>query len=332
MNISDFDYDLPEELIAQVPVEPRDAARLLIDRGSEAPDTSTVASLVDELRPGDLIVVNETRVQPARLHLHKRSGGAVEILLLEQHSDDVWEVLARPGRRLRPGIELTLDNSAVAVIEGRADHDRGSFLVRLLVELDVLTARGEMPLPPYITAPLQDHTRYQTIFAASGRSAAAPTAGLHFTQRLLDGITQAGVDIARVDLVVGLDTFRPVSVEDLDDHVMHSERYSVPAETLERCREARRVIAVGTTSVRALESAAARGSLSGRTDLFIRAGHDWQIVDMLLTNFHLPRSTLLVMIDAFIGPRWRDLYAHAIAQRFRMLSFGDAMLLNRHAV
>ena len=332
MNISDFDYDLPDELIAQVPVEPRDAARLLIDRGSEVPDTSTVASLVDELSPGDLIVVNETRVQPARLHLHKTSGGAVEILLLEQHSADVWEVLARPGRRLRPGTELILDNSAVAVIEGRADHDRGSFLVRLLVELDVLTARGEMPLPPYITAPLQDHTRYQTIFASSGQSAAAPTAGLHFTQELLDGIAKAGADIARVDLVVGLDTFRPVSVENLDDHVMHSERYSVPADTLERCQEARRVIAVGTTSVRALESAAARGSLAGRTDLFIRAGHEWQIVDMMLTNFHLPRSTLLVMIDAFVGPRWRELYAYAITQRFRMLSFGDAMLLNRHAV
>ena len=331
MKISDFEYNLPSHLIAQEPCEPRDAARLLIDKGAESPVDGTMSDLAQLLGPGDLVVVNETRVLPARLHLRKRTGGVVEILLLEQQSDTRWQVLARPGRRLRAGTELLSGDTVIAVIAGRDPVDDTTFDIDFCVPLDVATRDGEMPLPPYITTPLRDQDRYQTMFAQEAASAAAPTAGLHFTPDLVDAIAAAGAEIAPVELVVGLDTFRPVTVNDLDDHTMHSERYRVPSDTLTRCREARRVIAVGTTSARALESAALADSLSGRTDLFIRHGHEWRVVDLLLTNFHLPRSTLLVMIHALVGDRWRHLYEHAIAQNYRMLSFGDAMLLNRLA-
>lgn len=331
MKISDFDYDLPSHLIAQEPCEPRDAARLLIDRGEATPDDGTMTDLAHLVGPGDLVVVNETRVLPARIHLRKRSGGEVEILLLDQRGENRWQVLARPGRRLRAGTELLMGDAVIGVITGRDADDDTTFEVEFCVPLDVVTRDGEMPLPPYITTPLKDRDRYQTMFAQEAASAAAPTAGLHFTPGLVEAIREAGAQIASVELVVGLDTFRPVTVEDLDDHTMHSERYRVPSETLERCREANRVIAVGTTSARALESAALTGSLNGRTDLFIRSGHEWRVVDLLLTNFHLPRSTLLVMIHALVGHRWRHLYEHAVAQNYRMLSFGDAMLLNRHA-
>jgi len=331
VKISEFDYDLPSQLIAQEPCEPRDAARLLIDRGATTPDDGTMTDLAHLVGPGDLVVVNETRVLPARIHLRKRTGGEVEILLLDERDENRWQVLARPGRRLRAGTELLSGDAVIGFVTGRDPDDGTTFEVEFCVPLDVATRDGEVPLPPYITTPLRDRDRYQTMFAQEAASAAAPTAGLHFTPGLVDAMCAAGAEIASVELVVGLDTFRPVTVEDLDDHTMHSERYRVPSETLDRCRDANRVIAVGTTSARALESAALTGALSGRTDLFIRRGHEWRVVDLLLTNFHLPRSTLLVMIDALVGDRWRHLYDHAIAHNYRMLSFGDAMLLNRHA-
>jgi S-adenosylmethionine:tRNA ribosyltransferase-isomerase len=336
VRLADFDYELPEELIAQVPIEPRHAARLLVDRGAAPPEHRHVCDLPELLASGDLLVVNETKVMPARLRLHRRSGGHVEVLLLEplEPTHDTWEALVRPGGRLRAGERLLFaDGTEAAELVGRAPAG-DTFEVHLLGDADPLTlldTHGEMPLPPYITAPLERPERYQTVYAAEPGSAAAPTAGLHFTPELLARLDAAGVELATVELVVGLDTFQPVSVADPRRHRMHSERYRVPAATLERCRAARRVVAVGTTSVRALESAAATGRLAGRTELFIHRGFDWRVVDLLMTNFHLPRTTLLMMIDAFVGDRWRRLYEIAIAERYRMLSFGDAMLLDHRA-
>jgi S-adenosylmethionine:tRNA ribosyltransferase-isomerase len=333
----DLDYDLPDELVAHVPVEPRDSARLLVDRGSTSPDDRTVADLASLLRAGDLLVVNDTRVLPARLRLVRPSGGAAEVLLLEPLDGERrrWEALLRPGKRLRPG-ERLLTESGDELIEVHARTSAGdTFEVELLGPtagldaLDALDRHGEMPLPPYIHERLADRDRYQTVYAREPGSAAAPTAGLHFTPGLLDELVATGVEIARVELVVGLDTFQPIATDDPLDHRMHSERYRVPAETIAACARAERVVAVGTTSVRALESAAATGELEGRTSLFVRPGFDWQVVDLLLTNFHLPRTTLLLMIEAFVGPRWRDLYLHAVECRYRFLSFGDAMLLDR---
>lgn len=333
MRIEDFDYDLPAERIAQTPIEPRSAARLLVDRGSSPPEHRRVADLVEILRPGDLLVVNDTRVIPARLRLRRGSGGAVEVLLLEESEPGTWECLIKPGGRLRSG-ETLFDGSGRAILEleGRAPAPaEGTFVVAALVDDATLHGVGEVPLPPYIEGGPTDPERYQTVYSDRPASAAAPTAGLHFTPELIESLAANGVAMATVELVIGLDTFRPVAVSDLDDHRMHTERYRVPAETMQSCAAARRVVAVGTTATRALESAAARGELSGRTDLFIRPPYDWRVVDLMVTNFHLPKTTLLVMIEAFIGPRWRTLYAAAIAERYRMLSFGDAMLLDRHA-
>ena len=336
MRLSDFDYELPLERIAQTPIEPRDAARLLVDRGDAPPEHRHVRDLVELLRPGDLLVLNETKVIPARLALHRASGGAAEVLMLEPLDGErrVWEALVRPARKLKPGEMLhAADGSPVVAIGQRTDSG-DTFTVNLVGSvdsLDVLAEHGEMPLPPYITERLRDPDRYQTIYARQPGSAAAPTAGLHFTQNLLDAIAEHGVEIAKVELVVGLDTFRPIATDDPLAHRMHTERYRVPEETMQRVRAAQRVVAAGTTTVRALESAATRGELAGRTDIFIHRGYEWQVVDMLMTNFHLPRTTLLMMIDAFVGERWRRLYAEALANDYRFLSFGDAMLLDRHA-
>jgi S-adenosylmethionine:tRNA ribosyltransferase-isomerase len=333
MRIEDFDYDLPEDLIAQTPVEPRSSARLLVDRGAADPEHARVADLVRILEPGDLLVVNNTRVIPARLRLRRTSGGAVEVLLLEETSRGTWECLIRPGGRLKPGEDLIGPGGApVLRVDGRSPEPaEGTFLVTALVDPVDLLGIGEVPLPPYIGGGVADPDRYQTVYADRPASSAAPTAGLHFTTELLDELAGNGIGLATVELVIGLDTFRPVSVRDLDEHRMHPESYRVPEETMAACAAANRVVAVGTTATRALESAAVRGQLVGRTDLFIRPPYDWRVVDLMLTNFHLPRTTLLVMIEAFIGPRWRDLYAAAIVERYRMLSFGDAMLLDRHA-
>jgi S-adenosylmethionine:tRNA ribosyltransferase-isomerase len=275
-------------------------------------------------------------VIPARLRLHRETGGAAEVLLLEPQDPGRrhWEALVRPARKLNPGEELfTADGRPVIVVGARTlagdtCHVELTGPVEALALLDEI---GEMPLPPYIHERLGRPDRYQTVYAATPGSAAAPTAGLHLTPELLTRMTAAGAAIHHVELVVGLDTFQPVSEDDPLQHRMHTERYRVPDETWAACAAAERVVAIGTTSVRALESAAATGRLAGRTDLFLHRGAEFRVVDLLMTNFHLPRTTLLMMIDAFVGPRWRDLYAVALADGYRFLSFGDAMLLDREA-
>lgn len=336
--MAEFEYELPQSAIAQYPADPRDSARLLVagPPGHE-PKHRRVSDLGQFLRDGDLLVVNETRVIPARLHLRKETGGKAEVLLLEPEEDGGWSSLVRPGRRLAPGTSLRsefderVEVTVGKVLEGGRRHVEVALDGEPIVDVlgaELLSLAGEAPLPPYITAPATDPERYQTVYGHSPGSVAAPTAGLHLTPELLGDLEAKGVELARVDLVVGLDTFRPVLADDSAEHVMHSEQYRVPADTMDRCRSADRVVAVGTTTVRALESAA-RGSLEGRTDLFLSRGASFEVVDVLMTNFHLPRSTLLLMIDAFIGPRWRELYELALKEGYRFLSFGDAMLLER---
>ena len=336
MRLDDFDYELPDERIAQHPVEPRDSARLLVDRGAAEPSHRHVRDLVEYLGEGDLLVVNDSKVIPARLRVARVSGGAAEVLLLDPLDGDrrVWEAMVRPARKLKAGEELLSHGVPLVRVLRRSDAG-DTMVIELLGEgdpLEVLARHGEMPLPPYITAPLATPDRYQTVYANEPASAAAPTAGLHFTPELLASLAGLGVATATVELVVGLDTFKPVSADDPRDHQIHSERYRVPQATLDAARDARRVIAVGTTSVRALESATTFGELEGRTRLFIHHPYEWKVVDLMLTNFHLPRTTLLMMIDAFVGPRWRRLYETALAEQYRFLSFGDAMLLDRHTV
>ncbi|MEK7293098.1 MAG: tRNA preQ1(34) S-adenosylmethionine ribosyltransferase-isomerase QueA [Actinomycetota bacterium] len=335
MHIDDIDYVLPEGLIAQIPIEPRDAARLLVDQGSGTPLHRKMTDIGEFLEPDDVLVVNNTRVIPARLRLHRATGGAVEVLLLEPIGADrgEWEALVRPGGKLRVGEVLFADDGESILEIGQRTVSGDTFVVSMLVEdlASMLARRGEIPLPPYITTPLADRERYQTVYSRHPGSAAAPTAGLHFTQQLIRQLGDNGVQMVTVDLTVGLDTFAPISATDPLDHRIHTEAYSVPVETLERCQAARRVIAVGTTATRALESAASSGRMHGRTNLFITPGYDWKLVDLMLTNFHLPKTSLLLMIDSFIGARWRLLYEHAIEHKYRFLSFGDAMLLDRHA-
>ena len=340
MRLSEFDYELPADRVAQTPIEPRDAARLLVDRGSGPPEHRRVRDLPDILRPGDLLVVNETKVIPARLPLRRATGGQAEVLMLEPLDGErrVWEALVRPARKLKAGERLLAPDGTPIVEIGQRTQAGDTFTVTLLGSVDsleLLADHGEMPLPPYITERLVDPDRYQTVYAREPGSAAAPTAGLHFTPELLERLAEQGIDVAEVELVVGLDTFRPVTEADPTEHRMHTERYRVPQETMDRCLAARaaggRVVAVGTTSVRALESAASRDELAGRTDIFIHRGFDWQMVDVLMTNFHLPKTTLLMMIHAFVGDRWRTLYEEALRERYRFLSFGDAMLLDRQA-
>lgn len=299
-----FDYELPDDAIAQHPAEPRDAARLLVDRGPGAePAHHLVRDLPELLQPGDLLVVNDTKVLPARLHLVKATNGAVEVLLLEptgRHRQ--WRALVRPGRRVKAGTELFVsgatDGGPVVIVDDVLDDGRR---VVTVLDDDLMDRVGEMPLPPYITAPLGDPTRYQTVFAREPGSVAAPTAGLHLTTELLSQLEGRGVEIARVELRVGLGTFRPISTDDVAEHTMHTERYRVEPDTWDRIRSANRVVAVGTTVVRTLESVAATGELAGDTGLFISRGYDWQVVDALMTNFHVPRSSLLVLVDAFMG-------------------------------
>ena len=334
MAMQAFDYDLPAEAIAQTPAEPRDSARLLVARAGRAVTHRRVADLPDELEPGDLLVVNETRVLPARLRLRKSTGGAVEALLLERHADGWWDALVRPSRRVAVGSVVEAGDGLKVEFGGVLDGGRRR--VRLHAdgdELAALDAHGVVPLPPYITRALDDPERYQTVFATAPGSTAAPTAGLHLTPAVLDRCRSRGVGVATVELVIGIDTFRPVTADRPEDHVMHSERYRVPASTMEACAACTgRVVAVGTTSVRALESAAARGALEGRTDLFIHGAYDFRVVDTVLTNFHLPRSTLLLLLAAFAGEGWRGVYEAALADGYRFLSFGDAMLVDRGAL
>ncbi len=338
MRTDELDYDLPDSAIAQVPLEPRDAARLLVDRGaSVAPEHRRVADLPGLLVPGDLLVVNDTRVLPARVPIERSTGGGGEVLLLEERDDGWWEVLCRPARKLRSGDVVHAVAGGLDFVIGD-DVGDGRKLVRPVSDeplLDALQRAGEMPLPPYISTRLDDAERYQTVFSERPASAAAPTAGLHLTDGLLATLAERGMGMAHVELVVGLDTFRPLSTDLVEDHSIHTERFAVPADTWEAVQRTRaeghRVVAIGTTSVRALESRAARGQSEGRTDLFITPGFPFQVVDLMLTNFHMPRTSLLALVQAFVGSRWRDLYSEALAEGYRFLSFGDAMLLARAA-
>jgi S-adenosylmethionine:tRNA ribosyltransferase-isomerase len=309
MKTVDLDYELPPELIAQHPPARRDESRLLVyDRETREVRHRVFSELPDELTPEMLAVVNDTRVIPARIPIESPKG---EVLLLERVEGDVWEALARPTRRLKPGRRY----GEVELLEHLGE---GRWRVRVDGE-----PHGAMPLPPYITEPLADPERYQTVYADRAGSAAAPTAGLHFTPELL-----ARLDVVRVTLNVGLDTFRPLAVEDLDEHVMHGEAYEVEADAWARIENAARVLAVGTTTVRVLETLARGAALKGRTSLFIQPGFDFRRVDALLTNFHLPRSTLLALVMAFAGiEETRGLYELAVAERYRFYSFGDAMLV-----
>ncbi len=312
MDSAELDYELPPELIAQQPAERRDRSRLLVyERATGSVRHRTFADLPAELGR-ELVVVNDTRVVPARLALRRGSGGAAEVLLLEQlDGDGLWEGLARPTRKLRPGERL----GPVELLEHLGD---GRWRLRLSGEPE-----GEAPLPPYITTPLADPERYQTVYADEAGSAAAPTAGLHFTPELLRRL-----DVERVTLHVGLDTFRPLTAATLEEHDLHGERYSVRPEAWARIDAAERVLAVGTTTVRVLETVARNSLLQGRTDLFVTPGFEFRRVDALLTNFHLPRSTLLALVMAFAGvEETRRLYELAIAERYSFYSFGDAMLV-----
>jgi S-adenosylmethionine:tRNA ribosyltransferase-isomerase len=325
-------YELPEAAIAQTPAEPRDAARLLVDVGEgRTPMHHVVRELPRVLREGDVVVVNETRVLPARLALRKSTGGAVEVLLLEDEGDGAWTALVRPGRRLPPGTVLDAGDLVVIVGERLVG---GARRVQLDAEDvgEALARHGVVPLPPYITTPLADPERYQTVYATSPGSVAAPTAGLHLTEGVLDELRARNIAIASVDLHVGLDTFRPVTAERIEDHEIHAEWYSVPQSTIDAIERAERVVAIGTTTVRALESAFTFGERTGRTRLLIHGDYEWKVVDVLLTNFHMPRSTLLLLVESFVGPRWRELYATALHEGYRFLSFGDAMLLTREPV
>lgn len=326
------DYDLPTSAVAQRPVEPRDAARLLVAVDPDAGLTHRhVRDLPDLLRPGDVVVINTSRVLPARLGLRKQTGGEAEVLLLEADPDagaGAWLALVRPGRRLSPGTRLSAAEGGDPVVEVGARLAGGRRQVRLLAP-DILDRLGHVPLPPYIHEPLADPERYQTVYADRPGSVAAPTAGLHLTAEVLERCRRRGATVAEVDLEVGLGTFRPVSTDDLEGHAMHAERYRVAPGVMEACRAAKRVIAIGTTSVRALETAAATGELEGRSTLFIRGDYPFAVVDVLFTNFHQPRSTLLALLEAFCGPVWRDLYAAALSAGYRFLSFGDAMIVGR---
>lgn len=357
MNIADFSYDLPPELIAQTPIEPRDSSRLLVlHRDDGRIEHRHFRDIGEYLRKGDLLVANQSRVLPARLlGVKDGSGGKAEILLLAIRNDlgaDYWEALVRPGRRLRAG-QHVLFGAGVLTAEILDRTASGGRIVHLVARegsvADAIAHMGTVPLPPYIHTPLADAERYQTIYARQPGSAAAPTAGLHFTPELLAALSARGIDLATVTLHIGLDTFRPIEEDDLERHVMHSEEIELDAEAAARINATRasggRIVAVGTTSVRVLESVAAlteerraTGRLEdasalvmpwcGRTSLFLRPGSQFRVVDLMITNFHLPRSTLLALVSAFAG---RELilraYAAAVAQRYRFYSFGDAMLI-----
>lgn len=348
MRIEELDYDLPAEAIAQSPLADRDQARLLVDLGDGVAHRR-VCDLTGFVEAGDVVVVNNTRVMPARLRLQRSTGGKVEVLLLEHRDNATWEALVKPSRRLKRGevlglaAEADVRRTAVSMTDGAEfavevgdDLGQGRRIIEFLSQparqdavFELLDVVGEVPLPPYITEPLEDSKRYQTVFSRRPVSAAAPTAGLHLTEELLSRIRAKGAEVATVELAIGLDTFRPITTERIEDHVMHTEYYRIPDSTAELLPSALRVIAIGTTVVRTLETFALTGIPEGRSKLFIRRPFEWRIVDLLMTNFHMPRSSLLCLIDAFVGLRWRDLYSEALSAGYRFLSFGDAMLLTR---
>ncbi len=339
MKTSDYYYELPEKLIAQTPLEPRDSSRLLVlDRNTGKMEHKIFRDVLDFLEPGDCLVLNDSRVLPARIYgIREGTGAKVEFLLLNHREGDIWEALAGPGKRAKPGNRFDFSGKmrgeVLEVLEG------GNRLIRFEYTgnfYEILDEIGSMPLPHYITADLENKERYQNVYSREVGSAAAPTAGLHFTPELLERIRQKGVQIAFVTLHVGLGTFRPVKVQNIQDHKMHSEHYSISAETAQKIRETKsagkRVIAVGTTSCRTLESASdPQGNISessGWTDIFIHPGYTFKVLDGLITNFHLPESTLIMLVSAFAGyEHTMEAYKVAVEKEYRFFSFGDAMLI-----
>ena len=340
MKTSDFYYDLPEELIAQDPLEDRTASRLLVlDRQTGTVEHKVFSDVIDYLNKGDCLVINNTRVIPARLIGEKEgTGGKVEVLLLKRRANDVWETLVKPGKKLRPGAKITFGDGRLRA-EFLEVVEEGNRLVKFCYEgifEEILDSLGEMPLPPYITHKLEDKEMYQTVYAKFDGSAAAPTAGLHFTKELLNKIEEKGIKIASITLHVGLGTFRPVKVDDVNNHHMHTEWYEVNAEAAEIINETKRnggrVICVGTTSCRTIESVADENGYmkakTGETDIFIYPGYKFKIMDGLITNFHLPESTLVMLVSAFAGKEnVLSAYETAVKEKYRFFSFGDAMIL-----
>lgn len=340
MKTSDFFYDLPEELIAQDPLEDRTASRLLVlDRKTGAVKHKIFSDVIDYLNKGDCLVINNTRVIPARLIGEKEgTGGKVEVLLLKRRANDVWETLVKPGKKLKPGAKITFGDGRLRA-EVLEVVEEGNRLVKFHYEgifEEILDSLGEMPLPPYITHKLEDKEMYQTVYAKFDGSAAAPTAGLHFTKELLNKIEEKGIKIASITLHVGLGTFRPVKVDDVNNHHMHTEWYEVNAEAADIINETKRnggrVICVGTTSCRTIESVAGENGYmkakTGETDIFIYPGYKFKVMDGLITNFHLPESTLVMLVSAFAGKEnVLAAYETAVKERYRFFSFGDAMLL-----
>lgn len=360
MKLQDFWYELPEGAIAQEPLGERDEARLLIDRGGDLGwaaenlkgaaragiEHRRVADLPEFLREGDVVVVNDARVLPARIKLRKATGGEVEVLALRPiDASGGWEALVRPSRRVPSGAVLHLADGrpVLRVGERLAEGKREIFPMEGETLEELMAQAGQVPLPPYIHTPLEDSERYQSVYARDATAAAAPTAGLHLTQRVLDGLAAKGIPVYALNLAVGLGTFRPITEDDIADHHIHTEEYHIPNETWQACQQANqqggRVVAIGTTVVRALETAHSKAycvressdtnHLHGESDLYITPGYRFGVVDVLMTNFHLPHSTLLVLLSAFMGPSWRELYEVALSEGYRFLSFGDAMLVER---
>lgn len=340
MNVKDFDYELPQELIAQDPIEDRSSSRLMVlDKETGEISHRIFRDILEELNPGDCLVINDTKVIPARLYGVKEGTGAkIEVLLLKREADDIWEVLVKPGKKCRPGTKISFGEGKLTatILDVVEDGNRKlQFSYEGIFE-EILDELGQMPLPPYITHELKDKNRYQTVYAKYEGSAAAPTAGLHFTNELLDQIRAKGVTIASVTLHVGLGTFRPVKAEEVQDHHMHSEFYRVEPKEAKKINDTRaaggRVIAVGTTSCRTLESATGEDGIlrsgSGWTEIFIYPGYRFRMVDALITNFHLPMSTLVMLVSALAG-REHILHAYqeAVKERYRFFSFGDAMFI-----
>lgn len=341
MKTSDFYYDLPQELIAQDPLEDRSSSRLLhLDRQTGELEHTDFKHITKYLKPGDCLVINDTKVIPARLYGHKiETGALIEILLLKRRENDIWECLVKPGKKARPGAQITFGDG---ILTGEIIDvvDEGNRLIQFHYEgifEEILDQLGEMPLPPYITHKLQDKNRYQTVYAKHDGSAAAPTAGLHFTEELLEKVKEKGVNIAHVTLHVGLGTFRPVKVDDVEQHHMHSEFYMVEEDQAKLINDTKkqggRVISVGTTSCRTLESAADENGIlragSGWTEIFIYPGYRFKMIDGLITNFHLPESTLMMLVSALAGKeRIMAAYEEAVQERYRFFSFGDAMFID----
>ena len=340
MNVKDFDYDLPEELIAQDPLEDRSASRLLVlDKNTGERTHTHFREIVHWLKKGDCLVINNTKVIPARLMGTKvETGAAIEVLLLKRRENDIWEVLVKPGKKARVGAKISFGNGLLIgeVIDIVEEGNRLiQFTYKGIFE-EILDKLGQMPLPPYITHQLKDKNRYQTVYAKYEGSAAAPTAGLHFTPELLNQIKEMGVEIAQVTLHVGLGTFRPVKVDTVENHHMHSEFYQIEESEAKKIndakREGRRIIAVGTTSCRTLESAADENGFvktgSGNTEIFIYPGYSFKVLDALITNFHLPQSTLVMLVSALAGREHvMDAYKEAVEMKYRFFSFGDAMFI-----